>query len=105
MPDYTKVTITEEDGNVFIYRPRCPTCDENMVQGIFEYYRDVNDNGGYDRYSTPTGNTFEPNRMYKKLLYVCKEHKDKQVLLTNDQLGTVNLYVKSRQQFVSYPRK
>ena len=97
-----KVSIIEKDDQVFIYKPRCPTCDANMTEGIFEYYRDVNDNGGYDRYNMPTGATFLPTRMYKRLLYVCPKHKDKQVLLTPDQLGIINLYVKAKQQYETY---
>lgn len=102
-PEY-KVTIEEKDEQVFIYKPRCPVCDANMIEGIFEYYRDANDNIGIDKYGISSASSFLPNRMYRKLLYCCKIHKDKQVLVTPDQLGIINQYVKARQQFMTYPR-
>ena len=102
-PEY-KVSIEEKDDQVFIYKPRCPICDANMVEGIFEYYKDANDNIGVDKYGDNATSSFLPFRMYKKLLYVCAKHKDKQVWVTPDQLGIINQYVKDRQQFVTYPR-
>ena len=64
-----------------------------MEKGIYKYYNDP-------RVTTP--NTFKPERMFIKLLYVCKEHLDQREELTSDQLGILNSYILENQKFVSY---
>ena len=91
MSKYYTASVEEKDDQVFIYRPLCPTCGKKMVQGKWEYYK-----------GTDKSDTFQPERLYKRLLYVCKFHLNKQVDLTQDQLTTINKYVRDRQNFVDY---
>lgn len=89
--DLTKIKVEEKDGQVFVYRPKCPVCAVNMVKGIWKYYE-----------KRQIESIYKPEKLYIQLLYVCKKHTDKREQLTSEQLGILNSYTLENQQFVSY---